>query len=225
MKSQVEDRSEPATAAPASARKRELLRIALRQFRLRGYHGTTMNEIGAAAGVSGPALYHHFRNKDDLLVTALLAIARELDAADRATEARRDLAPAAIMRELVRTLVEVALREPDMIVVYLLEARQLPAEVYASLRRVEARRDDRWVHFLMTARPELSPTRARVMVRAVVFMVARACFEDPELDASRLASLLVDMAMRALELPVAMPEAAAAVPKRRAAARRKEKTT
>jgi AcrR family transcriptional regulator len=160
-----------------------------------------MNDIGAAAGVSGPALYHHFRNKDDLLVTALLAVARELDAADRATEARRDLSPAAVVLELVTNLVEVAIREPDMFVVYLVEARHLPPDVYASLRRVEARRDERWVHYLTIARPELSATGARVMVRAVVFLLARASFEDREIDAKQLTRLLVEMAMRALELP------------------------
>jgi len=33
-------------------------------FAARGYHGVSMDDIGAAAGVTGPALYHHFAGKE-----------------------------------------------------------------------------------------------------------------------------------------------------------------
>jgi AcrR family transcriptional regulator len=182
----------------SSPRKRALLRVALRQFRERGYAGATMNEIGAAAGVTGPALYHHFRSKDDLLVAALVEVGREIDAASRAVIGRRDLEPREALQELIAAFVEVVLREPDMIAVYLLEARYLPADTYASLRGAEERHRDRWAHFLRLARPELTETRAKTMVRLAIFMIGRACLEDPELDARQLAKLLIDMTMTAL---------------------------
>ena len=198
MKTQPKPKPHDNETWDASPRKRALLRVALRQFRDRGYLGATMNDIGAAAGVSGPALYHHFRSKDDLLVAALVDVAREIDAASRTVMGRRDLEPRDALRELIEAFVEVALREPDMIAVYLLEARHLPAEVYMRLRGAEERHRDRLAHYLRLARPELTETRAKVMVRVALFMVARACLEDPELDARQLTKLLVDMAMTAL---------------------------
>src|SRR5690348_17105003 len=148
MKTQHKPKAHDDETWDASPRKRALLRVALRQFRDRGYLGATMNDIGAAAGVSGPALYHHFRSKDDLLVAALVDVAREIDAASRSVMGRRDIEPRDALRELIDAFVEVALREPDMIAVYLLEARHLPAEVFARLRGSEERHRDRWAHFL-----------------------------------------------------------------------------
>lgn len=40
---------------------------ALRLFAERGYHATTMDDIGAAVGVRGPSLYKHVRSKQALL--------------------------------------------------------------------------------------------------------------------------------------------------------------
>jgi AcrR family transcriptional regulator len=60
---------------PAQTRRRsrreEILEIAVGLFASRGYHGVSMDDIGAAAGVTGPALYHHFAGKEAMLVAAL----------------------------------------------------------------------------------------------------------------------------------------------------------
>jgi len=45
----------------------EILARAAELFAERGYPGTSMNEVAAACGVSKPALYHYFRDKDALL--------------------------------------------------------------------------------------------------------------------------------------------------------------
>lgn len=50
----------------------EILARAAELFAERGYPGTSMNEVAAACGVTKPALYHYFRDKDALLA----AIAR-----------------------------------------------------------------------------------------------------------------------------------------------------
>ena len=48
-----------------------LLRAAADVFAERGYDGTRVADIAAAAGVSNGALYSHFASKADLLVAAL----------------------------------------------------------------------------------------------------------------------------------------------------------
>jgi len=57
----------------------EILRVALRLFTEKGYESTSTRDIGDALGVTKPALYYHFRNKEEI-VTSLLAERRhELD--------------------------------------------------------------------------------------------------------------------------------------------------
>src|ERR1700738_2842350 len=63
------------TSAETRAR---LLRAAADVFAERGYDGTRVADIAAAAGVSNGALYAHFASKADLLVAALRAHGRIL---------------------------------------------------------------------------------------------------------------------------------------------------
>ena len=53
------------------SRRDEILKIAMGLFAARGYHGVSMDDIGAAAGVTGPALYHHFSSKQEVLATIM----------------------------------------------------------------------------------------------------------------------------------------------------------
>jgi AcrR family transcriptional regulator len=66
-------------AGVAAAETRErLLRAAADVFAERGYDGTRVADIAAAAGVSNGAMYAHFSSKADLLVDALRTHGRQL---------------------------------------------------------------------------------------------------------------------------------------------------
>lgn len=59
----------PASALPSPARrqrKRDLLEAALRVFGSKGYHGASLEEVAAAAGLSKAAVYLHFSSKEEL---------------------------------------------------------------------------------------------------------------------------------------------------------------
>ena len=69
----------------ARERKTRILDVAAELFATRGFSGTGVDEIGDAVGVTGPALYRHFANKQAILdeiclvsVTALLDDARSI---------------------------------------------------------------------------------------------------------------------------------------------------
>ena len=185
--------------SPASSlRKRKILEGAVRLFRERGYHGTSIRDIGAEAGVTSAALYRHFVNKDAVLETALWEFARLVAEASRNAVEQERQSPGESLRALVHNFAAAGLEERDFLAAYLFEARNLRPEVFTEMQRSEREYRDQWMHYLRMARPELSETGARAMVRAGLLMVAHGCTEDPELDAGRLADLLTNMATTAM---------------------------
>lgn len=58
----------PARLEPTRAR---LLQAAARLFTARGYHGVSVREVAQAVGVTKPALYHHYADKEALFLAIL----------------------------------------------------------------------------------------------------------------------------------------------------------
>ena len=56
--------------ATAAETRTNLLNAALREFRVRGYAATTVDDLCRAAGVTKGGFFHHFASKEDLAVAA-----------------------------------------------------------------------------------------------------------------------------------------------------------
>lgn len=73
-----------------SARKQEIMDVALQVFAEKGYANTSISEIGRQANISKGLLYNYFESKDDLLRQILVSgaekIAKGLFAEDMTTE-------------------------------------------------------------------------------------------------------------------------------------------
>jgi len=54
-------------------KKQDLLKAAVQLFSQQGFDGTTTAQIAAAAKVSEPVIYYHFKNKDDLFTHILVS--------------------------------------------------------------------------------------------------------------------------------------------------------
>ncbi len=52
-------------------KRRAALRVASRIFNIKGYHGTSLDEIADEIGVTKTALYYYFKNKEQLLFECL----------------------------------------------------------------------------------------------------------------------------------------------------------
>ena len=63
---------------PAAERRNQLLFVALEKFAASGFHGTSMEEIADAAGVTKPVLYQHFPSKRKLYLELLDMVGSEL---------------------------------------------------------------------------------------------------------------------------------------------------
>ena len=64
-------------------RRQQILATAAELFATRGFHGVSVADLGAARGISGPALYKHFPSKDAVLAAMLVSISEELLAEGR----------------------------------------------------------------------------------------------------------------------------------------------
>ena len=85
------DSTATARRLTAPARREQLLDVALEVFARSGYHGTSMNDVAEAAGVTKPVLYQHFESKRELYQALLDEVgARLLGAITAATAATTD---------------------------------------------------------------------------------------------------------------------------------------
>ena len=72
------------TAQEAAETRATLLLAGRSVFTEKGFIDTTLEEVGARAGVTTGAVYHHFRDKRELFATVFRDLERELDAVGRA---------------------------------------------------------------------------------------------------------------------------------------------
>lgn len=113
----------------ADARRAQLLASAALLFRRHGFHGVGMDDIGAAAGVSGPAVYRHFPGKQALLAAITDAYLDTLAARLAGARAAGHPGP------LLAASVAAALADPDGLVVCTRQAGWLDGDARARLRR------------------------------------------------------------------------------------------
>lgn len=173
--------------------------MATRLFQEKGYHATGMDDIGAAAGITGPAIYRHFKNKEEILETMLTERSAEVLA--RARQIVDDAAePREALEGLVDLYVEMAFENPALAFVALYERRTIRGDLRATIERAERLYFEEWVHALVQVRPELSDTEARVMVHAVTGLGLMAGTYRSGLDRSVLQPLTRNMMLNALSV-------------------------
>ncbi|MDF0532417.1 TetR family transcriptional regulator [Tsukamurella sp. 8F] len=193
MESGIEDSVTPRERAKA-ARRRELLAAAARLMAERGYAGVRLEDIGAAVGVSGPAMYRHFSGKQDVLAALLVEISEHLYGGGREVVERHS-DPAAALSELVDFHVDFAVTEPDLIRVQYRDLWSLTEEDARTVRRLQRRYVETWAAELTRLGGELPANRARVHA---VFGLLNAAPSLPVMPEDELRGLLRSMAVAAL---------------------------
>ena len=174
----------------SSPRREELKAIAAELFAARSFAAVTMDEIGAAAGVSGPALYHHFESKEGLLGEMLVTISEQLLARAEAIVARGD--GGGVLAELVDAHIEFALDRQDLITVQYRDLVYAAPDAQRAVRRLQSRYVERWVEQLGA-----DPRRSRATVHAVLGML-NSTPHSARLPREEMGSLLRQMALAAL---------------------------
>lgn len=167
-------------SVPPSRRDR-ILAEALRLFRERGYHGVGMDEIGLAAGVSGPTIYSSYDSKGEMLVDAFdRAGARVSAAVDHAVAGAASASDA--LDRLAASYLEVAADSRDLILV---TSREAAALVDPDRRRLARRRAEilgTWVAVVRELRPDLDERAVRAVVSGVLPLMNQMAYalNDPD---------------------------------------------
>ena len=155
------------------SKQEEILSAALRLFRERGVNGVGIDEVGAAAGISGPTIYHYFESKSAIVLEAYDRAGERVAVGTH--EALRSATSAEdALDRLIASYVAVAADNVDLIVVTSRESDCLPEFELARLSRRRRTIRDGWAAALGQIRPDLTEPETRLLVRTVFPLVNQA---------------------------------------------------
>lgn len=183
---------EPKTTVRGTRRKAQLVDAAARLFHRHGYRNVSLDDIAAAVGVTGPALYRHFRNKHDLLVAAMdeqvtrsEAVATQALSGDGAVEERLET----YFNDLATLVIDV-----HDAVLWMREQTHLSPEERKAFRgRIRTIR--RSVSgALVEWRPELTPEEADLIAWALLALSSRTSEYRSAMDRASAARAMTHMA-------------------------------
>lgn len=186
-----------ARADPSGSRREQIVAVAADLFAERGFHGVSVYDIGAALGISGPALYKHFANKEALLGQMLIGISEQLLAEGRRrVDAATAGGPDAVLASLIDGQVEFALTQPSLITVQFRDLASLSEADRQTVRRRQREYVELWVAAIRDA-VGADETRARAAAHAA-FGLINSTPHSARLGPASMAGLLRAMALGAL---------------------------
>ncbi|HVB44136.1 MAG TPA: helix-turn-helix domain-containing protein [Streptosporangiaceae bacterium] len=193
------------------SRREEILDAAAQLFARRGFHGVSIDDIGAAVGISGPGLYRHFPGKTAVLAEMLLRISQQLlDEGSRAVLSAAD-APAAL-DALVRKHIDFALGQPALITVHDRELGNVPEPDRRRIRRLQRLYVEEWVTVLSELFPAAPQVRLRAATHATFGLLNSTPHSAGELAAKDMAELLRTIAHASLRSAASAAPAPSARP-------------
>ena len=194
----------PAPTPRGRARREQLVEATAALVAEHGYHQVGVVDIGAAAGVSGAAIYRHFAGKQDLLVAV---IERAVDALMGRAEAivAAAASPTDAIEGLIHTHVEFAMTETALITVYDQEAHNLEDAARRRLRRQQRAYTELWIDVLQRIAPERSRDALSIAVHGAFGLLNSVADHRRALGDEACASLLFEMADGALGTAIQTP--------------------
>jgi len=177
-------------------RRDQILAAAAELFARHGFHGVGIDDIGSAVGVSGPALYRHFRSKDAMLGEMLTSISEILLDGGQ-TRADTGAEPGRLLADLVRFQVDFALDNPALITVQERNLGNLTDPDRRRVRGLQRRYVELWVAAIRAVEAGVDEPTARAAAHAV-FGLINSTPHSRHLDREQMATLLTGMALAAV---------------------------
>ena len=132
LRTPVPTRSGPAGSSPKAewqpqvSRREAILNAALTLMRVKGYHGVGIDEIGDAAGITGPAVYRHYASKADILLDAYDRVGSRVAVGVEEALASAT-GPAEALERLIDSYVRIAVDNVNLIIATGQEGAALPS--------------------------------------------------------------------------------------------------
>lgn len=181
-------------------RRSALLGAAATLFAQSGFNGVSIEDLGAAAGVSGPAVYRHFSGKQAMLAALLIDVSEDLVAGGRAVVTETTYAQAAL-RNLVRFHVQFALSNPDVIRVQDRDLASLAEADRHRVRLLQREYVELWVEVLHRVHPPVDEALLRIRAHATFGLLNSTPHSARASAQPAVRALLEEMALAALGLP------------------------
>jgi len=183
-------------------RRQQILDAGAALFAQRGFHGVSIDDLGAAVGISGPALYRHFTSKEAMLGEMLVGISERLLAEGQHRVAEVPTGEVAL-GALVDWHIEFALDHPSLITVQNRDLASLGDPDRRKVRQLQRRYVEIWVSAIREVAPDVDEQAARSAAHAV-FGLINSTPHSARLDRDTMANLLRRMAIAALMTPGAL---------------------
>ena len=187
----------PQVRRRTAVRRRELIAAAARLFAARGYYAVTVDDLGEALGIPGPALYRHFSSKQALLVAVfdqVIEMQRE-DLKDALAEATD---PASALEAMVQLHVRFSVEQRETMAVWRQEYHNLPEADSWRLRRAQRLYVEEWVHVVHELRPDLDDASVRALVHGVLALLQSPSDFHSGMPDEGVINLLMSMAVAAV---------------------------
>lgn len=182
-------------------RKAQIIAAASELFRERGYHSVSVNQIAAAVGITAPALYRHFNNKQALLEAVVQDGFGILDAASAEQQS---------LKGLLAASAAAASRRRGLSLLWQREARYLPTESREAMQvRIKAIAA-RYAQLISVERPELRARDDHLLAWAVLAINSSVSTHRVPMAPTSLTALLEELAARATH--TALGDGSTAVP-------------
>ncbi|QNE47228.1 TetR/AcrR family transcriptional regulator [Glaciihabitans sp. INWT7] len=169
MAVETDSRETPRARAKAD-RRTALLDSAARLFAERGFDRVSMEDLGSAAGVSGPAVYRHFPGKQSVLAALLTDVSQGLfDGGTIVVERGSDAT--ATLHELIAFHVTFALANADVIRVQDRDLESLAPADQHQVRALQRNYVELWVGVLARLDPDTPAAALRVKAHATFGLI------------------------------------------------------
>jgi TetR/AcrR family transcriptional regulator, cholesterol catabolism regulator len=149
------------TTTVGAARKDQILQEAAELFSQRGYHATTMRELGEKTGLLAGSLYAHFSSKEEILYQIVIDAARQFLGGMEALRAV-SASPEERFRRAMRAHIEVVAHDLDGARVFLHEWRALRGSRRTEIRKLRRRYEELWDGIIRDVAPA-DPKLARLL--------------------------------------------------------------
>lgn len=183
-------------------RQAALLRESARLFADRGFAGVSLEEVGAAVGITGPAVYRHFPSKQALLGALLTNVSVRLLEGGRNVVAQGS-SPDDRLHRLVDFHTDFALADADVIRVQDRDLTSLAPADSHRVRRLQREYVEVWVAVLAALHPDRGEAELRVRAHACFGLLNSTPYSvrgtSSKLPRAAVRDLLAAMAFTALE--------------------------